>query len=274
MSAIDVTLPISMPPHVIEVQLIGDGGHPPCRMTDEAAGYDIYANDSGFVRVGEHTLIKLGFKIRLPRGTYGQLYMRSSLAYKHGLVVLGGVIDSDYSGEVGLLVYNTKGEHFRYNKGDRIAQLVVHMIQQLPVNVVTSFSDEVVINTTIVPTIASLDASTFYNHHTELPAELPVETPVETPTETPVETPTETPVESPTETPVETPVESPAETPVETPAELPTEASIESHVEVKNVSSLIDALTNSLETAHVPAKKASTRGKKRTPTGFAGTTGV
>ena len=60
----------------------------------------------------------------IPEGYYGQFEGRSGLAYKNGIHVLGGVIDSNYRGELKVIVTNTGSEAIRVQKGDRIAQMV------------------------------------------------------------------------------------------------------------------------------------------------------
>lgn len=112
----------------MEVELIG--GTLPTRGSNEAAGYDLYAAENGGFSHNSRQLIATGIKIKLPEGTYGQIYARSGLAYKKGIQVMAGVIDSDYRGEVKVLLYNSGDEPFEYKKGDRIAQLIIHKIVQ------------------------------------------------------------------------------------------------------------------------------------------------
>lgn len=76
---------------------------------------------------GAHDLIPTGLKIALPEGYEGQVRPRSGLAMRHGVTVLNspGTIDSDYRGEVKVLLINHGAEPFAIERGERIAQLVV-----------------------------------------------------------------------------------------------------------------------------------------------------
>ena len=67
---------------------------------------------------------------------YGRIAPRSGLAYKYGVDILAGVCDSDYRGEIKVIMVNHGRECFRYSKGDRIAQLIIEKITTPPVEVV------------------------------------------------------------------------------------------------------------------------------------------
>ena len=74
---------------------------------------------------GTRRLFKTGVAIELPPGTYATIKGRSGLALKHGILMLGGTIDSDYRGEIGVILHNLGSEPFQVKHGDRIAQMVV-----------------------------------------------------------------------------------------------------------------------------------------------------
>ena len=118
------------------------GGFLPTRATSEAAGYDLFAPVNGRVKSKDRLVVDLKFRLYLKPGTYGQIYGRSGHALRHGLAVLGGVIDSDYRGEVKVILHNTGSEHFDFKRGDRIAQLVIHQIVLDTPKVTTLFPDE------------------------------------------------------------------------------------------------------------------------------------
>jgi dUTP pyrophosphatase len=73
-------------------------------------------------------LIKTGLSMRCPAGTYVRIAPRSGLAYKNGIDVLAGVIDVDYTGEVGVILANYSTKPFEVRHGDRIAQLIMERI--------------------------------------------------------------------------------------------------------------------------------------------------
>lgn len=102
-----------------------------------AAGMDLHAllpvelPDQGLtIAPGERKLIQTGISVAIPAGWYGRVAPRSGLAYKHGIDVLAGVIDSDYRGEIGVILLNTGSEAFVVRHGDRIAQLVIERAPQ------------------------------------------------------------------------------------------------------------------------------------------------
>lgn len=97
----------------------------PKRGTNSSAGYDLYADANLTINPGESTLVQTNIGIILPQGTYGRIAPRSSLAYKYGLDVFAGVIDSDYRGKIGVILFNSTSDDFIVKKGDRIAQLIV-----------------------------------------------------------------------------------------------------------------------------------------------------
>lgn len=82
---------------------------------------------------GERALVPTGLVLEIPSGWEGQVRPRSGLALRHGIGVLNapGTIDSDYRGEVGVILVNLGAEPFRIERGDRIAQLVIAPVQKV-----------------------------------------------------------------------------------------------------------------------------------------------
>lgn len=95
--------------------------------TPEAAGMDLVSDQEAVIKSGSFALIKTGISIELPIGFEAQVRPRSGLAYKYGVTVLNtpGTIDSDYRGDVGVILINHGSIDFEVKKGDRIAQLVI-----------------------------------------------------------------------------------------------------------------------------------------------------
>ncbi|MBI5019816.1 MAG: dUTP diphosphatase [Ignavibacteriales bacterium] len=106
----------------------------PSYATSGSSGMDICANiDSDLVlKKGETALVPTGFIIEIPQGYEAQIRPRSGLAVKYGIGVLNspGTIDSDYRGEVKVILTNFGKEDFKINKGDRIAQMVIAPVVQ------------------------------------------------------------------------------------------------------------------------------------------------
>ncbi len=106
----------------------------PKRHSEKAAGLDLQAaipeNEPIILAPGRRQLVPTGLCICLPDGFEGQVRSRSGLALKAGIMVLNspGTIDSDYRGEVGVLLINLGDEEFVIRRGDRIAQLIISPI--------------------------------------------------------------------------------------------------------------------------------------------------
>ena len=116
-----IVVPIQMLPH-------GEGLELPGYATAGAAGCDLRAAIQATLVVapGGRTLVPTGIAVAIPEGYEGQLRMRSGLALGKGLILPNapGTIDSDYRGEVCVLVANVGSEPVEIGRGDRIAQLV------------------------------------------------------------------------------------------------------------------------------------------------------
>ena len=118
----------------VQIRLLETGRDLPFpeRATDEASGFDLRARIDGSVELvpGERRLIPSGIAIALPSGYEAQVRPRSGLALKHGLTLLNspGTVDSDYRGEVCVILINLGRESVRLERGDRIAQLVVQRV--------------------------------------------------------------------------------------------------------------------------------------------------
>ena len=121
----DLVLRVERLPHGEDLPL-------PKYETAGAAGMDLYAAESLTLSKGEHALIATGLKVALPQGYEMQIRPRSGLAAKHGITVLNspGTIDSDYRGEIKVILINRGTEDFAIAYGDRIAQMIVAPVSQ------------------------------------------------------------------------------------------------------------------------------------------------
>ena len=97
--------------------------------TSSSAGLDLRANIKKpvYLNPSQRILIPTGLKISLPEKFEGQIRPRSGLALKHGITVLNspGTIDSDFKGEVGVILINLSDEKYKIKPGDRIAQMII-----------------------------------------------------------------------------------------------------------------------------------------------------
>lgn len=101
-------------------------GVAPRRMTGGSAGFDVYSNEEVVLRPGEVRAVGTGFFLEVPEGFEVQVRPRSGLSLRKILIPNSpGTIDSDYRGEVKVILFNAGAEDFKVGKGDRIAQLVL-----------------------------------------------------------------------------------------------------------------------------------------------------
>jgi dUTP pyrophosphatase len=115
---------------MIEIKLSrlphGEGLPLPRYASEDAAGLDVTAAEQLTLEPGQRHAVATGFAIEIPRGYEVQVRPRSGLAMKHGITCLNtpGTIDSDYRGEVKVILVNLGQEPFDIRRGERIAQLV------------------------------------------------------------------------------------------------------------------------------------------------------
>lgn len=132
----------------IEVKIVNTSSNPlPHYATEGSAGMDLRANlDAPVVfKTLERKLVPTGLFIELPEGFEAQVRPRSGLAVKQGITCLNspGTIDSDYRGEIKIVLINLSGEEQVINPGDRIAQLILQKVEKINWNEVTVLTETV-----------------------------------------------------------------------------------------------------------------------------------
>lgn len=115
---------------MVKIKVVNTGCQPlPAYATSQSAGMDLRANIESPITLHpmERTLVPTGIRIELPEGYEAQVRPRSGLALKHGITVLNtpGTIDSDYRGELKVLLVNLSNDDFVVNAGERVAQMVI-----------------------------------------------------------------------------------------------------------------------------------------------------
>jgi dUTP pyrophosphatase len=110
-----------------EIRVSGEGTLPEYS-TDGAAGADLCASGPVTIPPGGRAAVATGISIEIPPGHVGLVWPRSGLAVRHGIDTLAGVIDSDYRGEVKVVLVNHGAEPFAIARGDRVAQLLVQPV--------------------------------------------------------------------------------------------------------------------------------------------------
>ncbi len=120
-----ITIPLLRLPHGVDLPL-------PSYATNGAAGMDVVSAEDLTLAPGARHAVATGFALAIPEGYEVQVRPRSGLALKHGITCLNtpGTIDSDYRGEVKVILANLGSEPFPIKRGDRIAQLVPAPVQR------------------------------------------------------------------------------------------------------------------------------------------------
>ena len=117
---------------LIRIQKLTATARNPVRKTKGAAGFDLHADltDPLVIQPGQRALVPTGLAMAIPQGFEGCVRPRSGLAWKQGLTVLNapGTIDSDYRGEVKVILYNASGDAVTIAPEDRIAQMVIQRL--------------------------------------------------------------------------------------------------------------------------------------------------
>ena len=131
----------------VRVKLLREGAKLPTYGSAEAAGADLYACLEGPVTIepGQSVFIPTGIALEVPKGCAGLIYARSSMGVKRGLAPANkvGVIDSDYRGEICVVLLNHGNQAQTVEPGERVAQFVITPVLQPAFEVAESLSDTV-----------------------------------------------------------------------------------------------------------------------------------
>ena len=112
----------------------------PVQATPGSAGWDIYAIQDNTIPPREMKIIKTGFGVQVPKGYYVSLVPRSSYGKKKIFIANSpGTIDSDYTGEICVMLYNLSDDFFYIKQGDRIAQMILQWYNEFDFQVVEEF---------------------------------------------------------------------------------------------------------------------------------------
>lgn len=114
----------------------------PAYETPQSAGMDVKCTEQIVLNPGERVLAKTGLYVEIPAGFEIQVRPRSGLALKQGVTVLNtpGTIDSDYRGEIGVILINHSSTVVEFAKGERIAQLVLSRVERIQWELTDSLS--------------------------------------------------------------------------------------------------------------------------------------
>ena len=119
----------------MEIRVRSTSRHPlPSYQSEEAAGMDLHAllDEPVTLKPLERSLIPTGLYVEIPAGYELQIRARSGLALRHGISLANGVgtVDSDYRGEIGVILVNLSNEAYTVQDGDRVAQMVLSSVEK------------------------------------------------------------------------------------------------------------------------------------------------
>jgi dUTP pyrophosphatase len=112
---------------IVQFQRLTTSAIKPTKATQGAAGFDLHSAHNYIIPPKEKKLVFTDIAVAIPEGFYGRIAPRSGLAVKHFIDVGAGVIDCDYRGNIGVLLFNFGNDSFHIKEGDRIAQLICEM---------------------------------------------------------------------------------------------------------------------------------------------------
>ena len=130
----------------VRVRRVGNRGPPlelPRYETEGSAGLDLRADEAFSLAPGERRLVPTGLAVEIPPGHEGSVRPRSGLALRHGVGMVNapGTVDSDYRGELAVILVNHGQEPVSFSRGERIAQLVIAPVVRVEVELVQNLSD-------------------------------------------------------------------------------------------------------------------------------------
>ena len=132
---------VNIPPMQLNVKKLVPEAKLPTKGSLHAAGYDLYASKGTKVDAKQKILVSTGISMEIPEGCYGRIAPRSGLAVKNFIDVGAGVIDSDYRGEVKVLLFNFSSDDFEVKEGDRIAQLIIEYVAPTNITEITELNE-------------------------------------------------------------------------------------------------------------------------------------
>lgn len=115
-------------PPILNFARLTENAFTPTRGTERSAGFDLYSAGDYTIPARGKNVVNTDIQIAVPSGCYGRIAPRSGLAVNHFIDIGAGVIDPDYRGNVGVVMFNFGADDFKVKKGDRIAQLICEKI--------------------------------------------------------------------------------------------------------------------------------------------------
>ena len=121
--------------------MLDEGAFAPVRAHLSDAGLDLRTPIEFDIPKGGNAVIDIGVHFELPKGTYGRIAGRSGLNVKHNIICPDGIVDEDFRGSVVVKLYNLGEENYHFDRGDKIAQMIIEKCYQPEMEVVTELTD-------------------------------------------------------------------------------------------------------------------------------------
>ncbi len=119
--------------NILRVEKINSQAKLPQKAHEGDAGYDLYANDYCSIAPYAHALVPTGIKMAIPDGYVGLIWDKSGIAFE-GIKTMGGVIDSNYRGEIKIIIKNLSEDIYNIIPGQKIAQILIQNISQMEIS--------------------------------------------------------------------------------------------------------------------------------------------
>jgi dUTP pyrophosphatase len=115
----------------LKIVRIREGVPMPKYAIEGDAGFDLYVGERLVLAPLGRASINTGYRMEIPEGCTGITYEKSGLAFKHGIITFGNVIDSGYRGEVHVGVMNLGSETYTFEPGHKVAQMIIHSYEEV-----------------------------------------------------------------------------------------------------------------------------------------------
>lgn len=114
----------------VKIKILGEGFKVPTYAYHGDAAFDLLARTEAELKPGEWKDVPTGLAMEIPEGYAGLIWDKSGVAIKNGLKTLGGVIDSGYRGEVKVGIVNLSDKKYKFEKGQKVAQMIIQKIER------------------------------------------------------------------------------------------------------------------------------------------------
>ena len=126
---------------VLKIKKLDPNAKLPSYANTHDAGMDLYSSQTIILSPGKRIAVPTGIAVAIPSGYVGLIWDKSGIALKAGLKTLGGVIDSGYRGEIGIIIHNTSDTSYTIEAGKKIAQMLIQPVEQKEIIEVDSLDE-------------------------------------------------------------------------------------------------------------------------------------